>query len=45
MIAINRKKSNYNGSDTSIICIACKPQYKAVMMIDIPYAVESCTII
>lgn len=42
MILINKTKKNYSGTDTSIICLACKPRYKATMYSDIDYAVENC---
>lgn len=43
MILLNKIKSNYNGVDTSILCLACKPGFKADMFSEIPYAVQTCT--
>ncbi len=42
MIIVNKFKFNYHGTDTSLLCLACKPGYKATMFSSVSYAVENC---
>lgn len=42
MIIINLSKQNYKDSNTSILCMACKPGYRPLMYSFVNYAVETC---
>ena len=42
IILIDKPKLNYIDSNTSILCIACKPGYKAKIFDPIPYAIDNC---
>jgi len=42
MFLIDKVKQGYLDENTSMICIACRPTYKASMFGPVKYAVESC---
>ena len=45
VVRVQFPKKLYSDMNTSILCIACKPKYKATMFDVIDYAVSACTII
>lgn len=42
ILLVDKPKLNYIDSNTSVICIACKPGYKAKMFSEISYAIDNC---